>query len=140
MLRRAAIFMLGMLALAPKAAIGGEIDPDHFGTWAPVGLSCKAEPRIVVSATEIVIHHQGRVQRFGDLDESFTCASGASIYSISTATTCVTPGWNDGVPAPFWLVFNPKEERERLSFELLDGDAHFFPNDNQLFRKCRHQR
>lgn len=126
------IIALVLLTLPVRA---GEVDPEHFGTWAPVGKSCKSEPRIVVTAKEIIIHHQGRVQRFGDLDESYSC-DGVENKSI---TTCVTPLWDHGNDVPFWLIFNPGQKRHQLDFSLLNGDPSFFPKDNMRFRHCTYQ-
>ncbi|MBF0166474.1 MAG: hypothetical protein HQL45_02485 [Alphaproteobacteria bacterium] len=128
------VVMVTFLGLGVGIAQAGEIDPDHFGTWAPLGQPCSAEPRIVVSRQEIVIHIHGQVQRYGDLDESYTCLSGNSFDSISR---CLVPNWNANGPAPFWLVFNPQEKRNLMDFELLEGDPSQFPTHFLRFRKCR---
>ena len=122
------------LGLSGGVAQAGELDPDHFGTWAPVGQPCNAEPRIVVNAKEVVIYIHGRVQRYGDLDESYTCYSGTSFRS---KIRCVTPNWSEGAPAPFWLIFNPQEMNSLMDFELLAGEKMLLPRHNQRFQKCR---
>ncbi|MBF0356486.1 MAG: hypothetical protein HQL43_14740 [Alphaproteobacteria bacterium] len=125
------------LGLSGGVAQAGVLDPDHFGTWAPLGQPCSAEPRIVVSRQEIVIHIHGQVQRYGDLDEDRTCASGISRFSIPVITTCIYPWWGRGRYFPFILVFNPEQKRGVMDFELDDGDPNQLPKHYQRFRKCK---
>ncbi|MBF0166476.1 MAG: hypothetical protein HQL45_02495 [Alphaproteobacteria bacterium] len=131
------VVMVTFLGLGVGIAQAGEIDPDHFGTWAPLGQPCTSEPRIVVNAKEVVIYIHGGVLRYGNLDEDRTCASGASRFSIPVITTCVTPNWGQQMPAPFWLFFNPQEKRNLMDFDLLEGDPGQLPEDDLRFRKCR---
>jgi len=135
MRRVAAVAMA--LVLDAGTVWAGEIDPDHFGTWAPVGQSCQSEPRIEVSAKEIVIYIHGQVQRYGDLDEAVSCNSGSAVESIST---CVYANVNNSGPAPFGLLFNLQENLELMAFELIDGDPQQMPKNNLVFRRCKEQR
>ena len=131
-MKRVVIFLL--MVLAARMASAGEVDPEHFGIWAPLGKSCKSEPRIEVSAKEIVIYHQGRVQRFGDLDEFVDCNSGSAVDSIET---CVVPNRHDQEIEPFFLAFNAGEKRGRMMMTVRYKHREQFPDDGFIYRRCR---
>ena len=112
--------LLGVLLTFGVAAQGDAqpIPPgkDIQGSYAPQG-DCSKEPRVTLSAKDLVIQSAGKPTRLAPIDACFSCAGGARYEGIEV---WVSQLGSDGNPKEPMFIFNSQEKRGVL---LVDKSA-----------------
>jgi hypothetical protein len=86
---------------------------DIQGAYAPQG-DCSKEPRVTLSAKELIIQSGGKPTRLSPIDACFSCAGGARYEGIEI---WVSQLGADGAPKEPMFVFNAQEKRGVLSVD-----------------------
>jgi len=103
--------LLGAILTVCVAGHGGAqtIPPgrDIQGSYAPQG-DCSKEPRVTLSAKDLVIQSAGKPTRLAPVDACLSCAGGARYEGIEV---WVSQLGADGNPKEPMFIFNSQEKR-----------------------------
>jgi hypothetical protein len=103
----------GVLTLCVAGYGGAQPIPpgkDIQGSYAPQG-DCSKEPRVTLSAKDLVIQSAGKPTRLAPIDACFSCAGGARYEGIEVWVSQLGP---DGNPKEPMFIFNSQEKRGAL--------------------------